>query len=591
MRPIAVVSVIAALLLAAPASAQELHVGPYVQDARPGSAWILWETTSGDESVVEWGPTDALGESATGAAQASEGTARIHEVELSGLAPATRYHYRVRTGALASEVFHFTTPPARGSEASFRIVAVSDMQRDAAHPDVYRDVIHRGILAIAGRDFAPLPDEAIAFVLVPGDLVDDGRLYPSWRDEFFDPGADLMAYVPFYPVLGNHERDSDHYYRYFHLPDHGGDVEPERWWSLDHANVRVIGLDSNLGLLVGDQQRFFEDALGAACTDDRIDFVIVQVHHAHRSELWRTGEEYFATEVVERMNRFSEECARPTVQLYGHTHGYSRGASRDHAHLWIDVASAGGAIDHWGEYDDQRDVDEITVSQDEYGFVVLEITAGDDPSLRLARYGLGDETAPRDPEVRDEIVVRRWNEPPAVPEPRAPRGRVEGACATLVAGEFVDPDGDRQGATHWQISTTCEDFSAPVLERYRTHENWYAGEDTQAGDDLRDEPLAGVEPGTFYCWRVRYRDRALAWSAWSDPVAFTIDETGVGPEAGCDDPTPLAPPMPAGAGCGCTVLRRGGVHPGGRRAWPVLGALALLALGRRRAVRSGRRPS
>ena len=539
-------------LAAAPAAAQELRVGPYVQDVRETSAWILWETTEGDESVVEWGGSDVLGESATGSSLASEGTARIHEVELTGLTPATRYHYRVRTGTAASETFHFTTRPAAESEVSFRIVAVSDMQRDADHPDVYRDVIHRGILAVSTRDFAPLADDGIAFVLVPGDLVDDGRVYASWRDEFFDPARDLMAYVPFYPVLGNHERDADHYYRYFHLPGEGGGAE--RWWALDHGNVRVIGLDSNLLLLVGDQQRFLEDQLGSACTDDRIDFVIVQIHHAHVSELWPTGEEGFATLVVDRMNRFTEECGRPSAQLYGHTHGYSRGASRDHPHLWIDVASAGGNLDHWGEYDDQYDSDDVSVSQDEYGFVVLEVEAGDAPTLRVVRYGMGDEVTPREPEVRDAIEVRRWNEPPSTPLARAPRGRVAPACTSMLASDFADPDGDLHGATQWQVASSCVGFGDPSTERLRAHENWYAGEDTQAGDDLRDEPLGELEPGAWHCWRARYRDRALAWSEWSEPVAFVIDEDG---DPDCDDPSlpPVVPSEPAG--CGCTHGARG----------------------------------
>ena len=34
-----------------------------------------------------------------------EGTARVHEVQLTGLSPATRYHHRVHTGATASETY------------------------------------------------------------------------------------------------------------------------------------------------------------------------------------------------------------------------------------------------------------------------------------------------------------------------------------------------------------------------------------------------------------------------------------------------------------------------------------------------------
>ncbi len=585
------------------ARAQELHVRPYLQDATPSSAWILWETTSGEESRVEWGELETLGRTASGAAITTEGTARVHEVQLTGLAPATRYYYRAHTGAVASEVLHFTTPPARDAEASFRMIAVSDMQRDAANPDVYRRIIHDGILDFLAPE-APLVDDALGFVIIPGDLVDDGDAYESWRSELFDPAADLMSFVPFYPVLGNHERNAHYYYDYFHLPVHAGATEPDRWWRMDYGNVRVIGLDSNLYVLLGEQQRFLDESLESACTDDAIDFVFVQLHHAHQSELWPAGEQPLASQVVERMNRFGQECGRPTAQFYGHTHGYSRGASRDAAHLWINVASAGGNIDYWGEYRNQYDADEVSVSQDEWGFVVLDVTAGEDPSFRLRRVSLGNETTPRDNEVRDEVVIRRYDEPPATPMPRMPRGRVRSECGTLAASDFVDPDGDLHGGTHWQLAASCDDFSMPLLERYRFHENWYDGVDRQAGDDLRDEPLELLGEGDYRCWRVRYRDRGLAWSAWSAPVAFRIDEGGVGTEAGCDDPTPLPPPPPIDAaiepdggpaesdagpspavssGCGCRAAPR---SRGGALG---LGALALASLCLLRTRRPGRR--
>jgi len=572
--------------LASPASAQDFHVAPYVQDTTPSRAWILWETSSGEESAVAFGTSMSLGERAAGTTQPSVGAIRLHEVELTGLLPATRYFYRAETGSAMSEIAHFTTPPARDADTPFRIVAMSDMQIDRANPDVYRQVVHDGIIDFATTTFGPELDTALAFVLVPGDLVDDGRLYESWATEFFAPGAALMANVPFYPVLGNHENDSEHYYRYFHLPANGSVEHPDQWWAMDYANVRVIGLDSNLFLLVGEQADFFEDAVREACTDDTIDFVFVSLHHAHRSELWRTGETPLTSTVVERMNRFSTECGKPSVHFYGHTHGYSRGESRDASHLWVNVASAGGNIDYWGEYADQRDVAEVSVSQDEWGFVLVDVTPGTAPSFRVRRYSRGNELTPRDNALRDDITVRRFNELPSTPVPSMPRGRVRAECNTLAASGFVDSDGDLHGATHWQISERCDDFTRTTAEHYRGHENWYGGLDTQASDDLSDEPIDGLVAGRFYCWRVRYRDRALAWSAWSTPTAFLVDPAGVGVAERCSDPAslempvdlgptpPPPPPPPPSAGCDCQL----GASSRARQPHLVWLALALLGL-------------
>ena len=71
------------------------------------------------------------------------------------------------------------------------------------------------------------------------------------------------------------------------------------------------------------------------------------------------------------MENFTEECGKPSIHFFGHTHGYSRGQSHDHNHLWVNVATAGGAIDYWGEWP-QADYDEFTVTQDEWGFVVVD---------------------------------------------------------------------------------------------------------------------------------------------------------------------------------------------------------------------------
>jgi hypothetical protein len=554
-----------ALALPTSAHAQTIVVQPYLQDVTTTSAWILWETSSGEESRVEFGLTDTLGTSATGTALTSEGSYRVHEAQLTGLTPNTRYYYTAHTGGESAGPFHFTTPSA-DREVSFRMIAVSDMQRDGANPEVWGNVIHDGILDFLAAD-APLPDEALAFVLLPGDLVDDGNEHDRWIEEFFAPAADLASFVPFYPVLGNHEDDAHFYYDYFHMPLDGAPSDADKFWRMDHGNVRVIGLDSNAFFLLGEQQAFLEAALTDACTDEDLDFVFVEVHHGHHSELWPPGEAPFSTAVVERVDAFSRDCGRPGVLFYGHTHGYARSASRDAAHLWINVASAGGNIDYWGEYDDQYDDPETQVSQDDWGFVVMDVTAGDDPSLRVRRLSLGDETTPRDNEVRDEMIVRRYDEAPSTPVPSLPRGLVATTCRTLTAGDFSDPDGDDHGMTHWQVSTSCDAFDAPVFESYRAFENQYGGEDLAVGDDLRDEPAAGLSLDTYYCWRVRYRDRALAWSAWSTPVAFQLDASGA---SSCDDPTLLTPPEPmddagpdAGTtepsgGCGCRASRRDG---------------------------------
>lgn len=518
-----------ALALPASAGAHTIVVEPYLQQASPTSIKVLWETDEAGDSTVEWGPTDALGTTAAATSQVGNGDSRIHTAELSGLDPATRYHYRVITGVEVSDVHDFVTPAEASAEASFRIVAMSDMQRDGGNPDVFRQVVEDGVVGFVTDQFSADVPAEVAFTMIPGDLVTTGLDYASWAETFFTPSQALNRHVPLYPVLGNHEADADFYFRYFDLPANGTPGLEEHWWWLDHGNLRVIGLDSNPGYRTPTQLSWLDDVLADACADPVLDFVFVQLHHPFKSELWIAGELDYTGDVVSRLESFSTDCGKPSIHFFGHTHGYSRGQSRDHEHLWVNVATAGGNIDYWGEYA-QVDYDEFTVSEDEYGFVLVEVDAGADPQFRLRRVTRGDEDTPRDNVVSDDITVRVGNTPPSPPEALRPSdadGALPPEEVLFVATLFADGDGDLQGAARYQVAEDCA-FTAPLLDQWVQHENRYFGQDTQADDDLADLFVDRLPGDADLCWRVRYRDRGLAWSDWSDPAPFTTAPSALG---------------------------------------------------------------
>lgn len=496
----------------------EVLVAPYLQSFTPTSGWICWETADGEESVVEYGLTEALGAQARATATAW-GHGMQHEVHLEGLTPDTVYWYLARTGATRSEPAHFRTPPAVGAGAPFRLVAMSDMQRDDARPLQWAQVVEQGVIPwVTGAYDADLPT-AVGLVLIAGDLVDSGWMYDDWTTDFFPGAAPLSRSVPFYPVLGNHEGNSPAYFQYMHLPEDGTPGFEEHWWTTDYQNVRVVGLDSNEGYASTEQLEWLDEVLERTCTDDTIEFVFAELHHPYLSELWNPGELDWTGEVVARMEAFSTACGKPSVHFFGHTHGYSRGQSREHAHLWVNVGSAGGALDRWGA-DGQTDYEAFSNSQDAYGFVVVEAEPG---AFTLRRLSLGTPEAPTEAVVTDELTVRLAARPPATPEAVGPVDRgVVGANLELVASSFSHPEGGAHGASWWQVSADCTALSAPVVDRWEQHENWYGGVDTRAGLPLDRLAVEALAPGVW-CWRVRYRDRGLAWSAWSTPAAFVVE--------------------------------------------------------------------
>ena len=507
-------------------TAQTIKVQPYLQDASPNSIFILWETDAGEESTVHWGLTDTLGNMSVGSAQTSVGNAMIHEVKLENLERFTKYYYQVKTGNALSDIFHFKTPPYASDHEHFRIIAMSDMQRDGAFPNKFHEIVHEGVIDYLDSEFGGELVDNLALVLIPGDLVVTGTNYSQWENHFFDPSHDLFNHVPVYPVLGNHENNSTYYFQYFKMPENGTAGFEEHWWYKDYGNVRIIGLDSNGPFTNQEQLDWLNATLLNTCALDSIDFIFAQLHHPHKSELWTPGESDFTGEVIERLEQFSTDCGKPSIHFFGHTHGYSRGNSRDHKHLWINVATAGGAIDNWGEFPN-FDYDEFSVSQDEYGFVSVEISDDADPKVVVKRISRGDQDGVIDNEITDSITIRLNPSLVNTPDPIFPLDEeIAPECVVLKASAFSSPNATAlHGQSHWQVSTDQNDFTVLVAESWKNFENWYFEEDTQAGDDLTDEEILGLAENSTYWWRVRYRDRELNWSDWTNPVSFTTGES------------------------------------------------------------------
>jgi len=145
--------------------------------------------------------------------------------------------------------------------------------------------------------------------------------------------------------------------------------------------------------------------------------------------------------------------------------------------------------------------------------VTLEIHRGDDPSLELVRLSRGDGTETLDNVERDRVRIRLHDLPPETPT-------AVSSGDDLVGSAFRDPDGDLHGASHWQVALSCAGFDDPVFDHWQQHEDRFGGQDLAAGVDLTRQAVTGLSADTDHCWRVRYRDRGLSWSAWSEGEGY-----------------------------------------------------------------------
>ena len=503
---------------------QEIIAGPYLQDADPTSINIMWETSTGGESVVLWGESkEKTNKSVNAVSFINKRPSEIHRVSLKGLEPSKTYYYQVKTANVKSAVYHFTTPPQPDEQKPFKLVAMSDMQRDDAHPDKFKELVEVGVIPYLNKE---TKNEDIfndlGMIIIPGDLVKDGLEYTDWTNDFFRQSKALLPYVPVYPVLGNHERNSEFYFNYFHLPENGTPGYLEHWWYKDYANVRIIGLNSNKNYRIIEQLDWLDDVLEKTANDDNIDFVFAQLHHPHKSELWIDGELDYTGEVIYRLEQFSSRTGKPTIHFYGHTHGYSRGQSQDHTHLWVNVATAGGKIDGWGEYV-QKNYDEFSVSRSDYGFVLMEIQDGDNPRFKLIRVSRGDIKNPKDNVVNDIVEIKRYGTFPETPLCISPvnEKKVNAEIVVLKASPFKSSDNSSEhGETQWQIART-DNFTNPDVDIRKNFEDWYGGVNLQEGANLTQQKTTALKSGTEYFWRVRYRTKGLEWSSWSEVQKFS----------------------------------------------------------------------
>jgi|GEM_PF-1283568 len=200
----------------------DLHIYPYLQYATPTSIIIKWETVNRVTGSVTFSEDDSFSNS-----KAESSPAKIHEIKLEGLTPATQYYYKVSYSNTTLEMASFTTAPIPGTR-HWRIVAYGD---NRTYPETHKRIANQ-ILKLDP-----------SMIIHSGDLVSDGNSYEQWKNEYFDPMKGLAENITVFPSLGNHERNSPHYYEYMSVPDENG----ESYYSFDYGNAHFIALNSNDG--------------------------------------------------------------------------------------------------------------------------------------------------------------------------------------------------------------------------------------------------------------------------------------------------------------------------------------------------------
>ncbi len=189
------------------AAADKIVGGPYVVNVGPKAATVAWVIQTGEVSLME-----------AGSAPVELPVLRVEKAGYARLSPGKTYTYKAAGGALQGT---FKTPPA--GDAKFQFTVFGDTR---TRHDMHRKVID----AMMKQD--------MDFIIHTGDLVQDGTDTPQWPI-FFDIEKPLLAKAAFFPVLGNHERNSPQYYEFF-------DVKIP-YYSFQWGQAYFICLNSDFG--------------------------------------------------------------------------------------------------------------------------------------------------------------------------------------------------------------------------------------------------------------------------------------------------------------------------------------------------------
>jgi uncharacterized protein (TIGR03382 family) len=294
----------AALLAVAPsAEAARFTRAPYLQHVTPDSALVAFRLDANCTPTVRYGENGATNQST----QAST-SGTVHAVQLRALREGTDYTYVVDGCGATSAPKRLRTAPVPGTQ-SVRFATMGDFGTGAT-----------GIRDIALAMLKPNPDLFLSL----GDVAYEDGTEAEVQNHLFGPLAPLLAEVPMYGVLGNHEYVTNQGKPYLDAV-YSPTSQPggERYYSFDWGHVHFVALDSQCAngwveassCQNATQKAWLERDLAAS----KAPWKIVFMHHP----FWSSGEHGSYTKFRAEYGPLFEKYGVDLV-LTGHDHEYER---------------------------------------------------------------------------------------------------------------------------------------------------------------------------------------------------------------------------------------------------------------------------
>lgn len=197
-----------------------------------------------------------------------------------------------------------------GGQQEFSFIYMGDSQAD---PDTGDYSAWGKMLSQAAAD-----KSRPAFVMIGGDLVNDGSSQEEW-DRFLTAAEPVRKKLRLYPAMGNHD-NTPLFKQIFELPENGPEGRQEAFYSFDYGDAHFTVMDSNLmGAASQGDIKWLEQDLAQTNKTYRI----VMFHHPAYPAVDIPKDSQRA-EVIQKNFVPVMEKAGVDLVLCGHQHVYMR---------------------------------------------------------------------------------------------------------------------------------------------------------------------------------------------------------------------------------------------------------------------------
>lgn len=515
---------------------------PYLQNATPSSIYVNWKTESNSETIVEYGLDESnLNVTVTGNTNiftdsGYPGNYYYHSAKLVNLTPNTKYYYKIKTGSDFSAVYSFKTLPNPGEAATadghIRFLIMGDNQlKNEPRYDSLVSAAKRKIREKWGPTLSP--DDNISMTFMVGDQVDVGTL-DHYENVHFKKNRGLSGNIPIQTTVGNHETygtlGMNSYYSHFYMSElayQGISSGTENYYAQQAGNVLFISMSSeHTGAA---QLSWLQQVITAAESDPTVDWIFSLSHRPYQAEQYVGDISNWVRQTAVPLLTTSEKYI---MHIGAHHHLYHRGQLKNDTAYQI--ISGGTAWDQYWSMSTEQDFEDVqkTISNWMYQIVDIDVTNG---KMDVESYSIGSIFQWKNNQLMDEFHRYKNQTKPATPSiTNTFTGPIE--LPLLLEGTaFSTTENELLNTTQFVISK-FSDFNTLEKEYYRDFENLFGKYGTQSdstvninlGIDITkiNIPSNSLDNGTHYA-KLRYRDRNLEWSEWSDVVTFDVINSNV----------------------------------------------------------------